>query len=185
MVSFDHSAAGLPFGCHTRRLTTHADARGALSEVFRRQWFDTPGPVRWHIFHSQANVLRGVHLHTAAWTYLCLLDGPTYLGLHDMRPAVPTSRHGFLVAPDATARQVIAIPPGIAHGLYFPDGAAHLGATSISAAADTMLLCRWDCPELAINWPCMAPILDPAEAAADDYATFAARYSAQATGATV
>lgn len=183
-VSSDQSAAGLPLGCLVRQLTTHADARGALAEVFRHQWFDTPSPVSWRSLRSQANVLRGVHLHSVAWTYLCLLDGRSYLGLHDMRPAAPTAGQGFLVPPETTARSAIAIPPGVAHGLYFPEVASHLTATSIAAAADTMLLCRWDCPELRINWPCTAPILDPAEAAADDYAAFAARYDAQVAGAT-
>jgi len=182
MVSSDQSAAGLPYGCLARRLTTHADARGALAEVFRHQWFDTPSPARWVSIQSQANVLRGVYLHSAAWTYLCLLGGRVFIGLHDMRPAAATAHQGFLVAPDAMDRLAIAIPPGIAHGLYCPEGAMHLSATSAADAAHALLLCRWNCPELKIDWPCTAPTLDPAEAAADNYVDFAARYGARAAG---
>ncbi len=183
-ASVDQSAVGLPFGCRTRELTIHADARGALAEAFRNHWFDTPKPARWISLHSQANVLRGVCLHTSAWTYLCMLHGRAYIGLHDLRPAAPTAHHGYLITPDAAAARVIAVPPGIAYGLYFPHGALHLSATSASDPADTVLQCRWNCPELKIDWPCTAPLLEPSEMAAQDYASLSARYLAQTSGAT-
>ena len=92
------------------------------------------------------------------------------------------AQRGFLAAPDATAQRLIAIPPGIAHGLYFPEDAAHLSATSAAGPADRLLVCRWDCPELMIDWPCTAPLLDSSEMAAEDYAGLVAQYKAQAGG---
>ena len=182
MMSSDRAAAGFPDGCLIRQLTTHADARGALAEVFRKQWFEAPAPVRWVSLRNRANALRGLYLHCAAWTYLCVLQGRAFLGLHDLRPMATGAQRGFLAAPDATAQRLIAIPPGIAHGLYFPEDAAHLSATSAAGPADRLLVCRWDCPELMIDWPCTAPLLDSSEMAAEDYAGLVAQYKAQAGG---
>ncbi len=180
-MSSDRTAAGFPNGCLVRQLTTHADARGALAEVFRQQWFEAPGPARWVSLRSRANALRGLYLHCTAWTYVCVLRGSAFIGLHDLRPNAPGAQRGFLAAPDATARRMIAIPPGIAHGLYFPEDASHLSATSATEPTDTPLLCRWNCPELMIAWPCTAPLLDSSEMTSGDYADLVARYKARAS----
>jgi hypothetical protein len=35
--------------------------------------------------------------------------------------------------------------------------------------------CRWDCAELGLAWPCIAPELSPVDAAARGYAELAAQ----------
>jgi dTDP-4-dehydrorhamnose 3,5-epimerase-like enzyme len=35
--------------------------RGQVTEVFRREWGDTD-PAQWSLLHSDAEVLRGMHL---------------------------------------------------------------------------------------------------------------------------
>jgi len=52
------------------QLSTHWDARGALTEIFRGDWPDVAAPVQWNFVHSEANVLRGVHVHVTHVDYL-------------------------------------------------------------------------------------------------------------------
>lgn len=173
------SAADLPRGCRLRRLVRHADRRGALTEIFRDAWFDAPQPERWQAVRSSANVLRGVHVFQRSWTYFCLLSGAVQIGLHDLRPDRLASRHSALVALTDAEQQVMAIPPGVAHGFHAAQPALYLSAASDDEAP---LRCRWDCPELGIGWPCDRPMQEPDDAKAGDYAAFAGRYAAAAAG---
>lgn len=59
----------LPSQCVLRNLTTHSDHRGALTEIFRKEWQTGIEPVQWNFVHSQPNVLRGVHVHVLHTDY--------------------------------------------------------------------------------------------------------------------
>jgi dTDP-4-dehydrorhamnose 3,5-epimerase len=107
-------AAPLPEGCRIRALTSHLDARGDFTELFRNAWFDTPAPLQWNMSRSQANVMRGVHVHARHWDYVTVLAGHMTLGLHDLRPESATRFRSAIVELDAADPAVISIPPGMA-----------------------------------------------------------------------
>ena len=88
-----NSTMKLPMGCAVRDLTTHGDNRGNLTEIFRLEWDAGIEPVQWNFVRSQANVLRGVHVHVVHSDYLVCLEGTMVLGLWDIRPESPT--HGL------------------------------------------------------------------------------------------
>lgn len=111
----------LPEGCQIRKLTTHADARGELTEIFRQEWRLGIDPVQWNFVASRANVLRGVHVHVVHTDYLVCLQGTMILGLVDIRPESPS--HGLAATVELTGADLRAafIPPGVAHGFFFPE----------------------------------------------------------------
>ena len=80
----------LPHGVVWRELTTHADYRGDLTELFRAEWHEWPAPVQWNFVRSDANVLRGVHAHPRHDDYLIVLHHRMVLGLKDLRRDSPT-----------------------------------------------------------------------------------------------
>lgn len=168
----------LPLGCRLLPLTTRPDARGDLTEVLRAEWFDTPLPTRWQAIRSKPNVLRGIYLQGRAWSYICLLAGGAIIGLHDLRPNAPDARASALLRLTGGQRQAMVIPPGVAHGLYFPEAALSLFGAGGDAGREAPLLCRWDCPELGLAWPCRAPLQESAERNAGDYAALLAHYAA-------
>lgn len=168
----------LPPGCRLLRLKTHPDPRGELTEVLRAEWFETPLPARWQAIRSKPDALRGVYLYCRTWSYFCLLAGGAAVGWHDLRPKASDAPGSALIRLTDSERQVMVIPPGVSHGFHFPQSALCLMGVSEGAGPDEPLLCRWDCAELNIAWPCQAPLQEPAEHEAGDYAAFAARYAA-------
>src|SRR3970282_2615067 len=80
---------GLPHGVAWRELETHADQRGDLTELFRAEWQSGPAPVQWNFVRSQANVLRGVHVHPRHDDYLIVLQNRMEIGLKDLRRDSP------------------------------------------------------------------------------------------------
>jgi|SRR5688572_19024504 dTDP-4-dehydrorhamnose 3,5-epimerase len=165
----------LPAGVSLVSLTTHADSRGDLTEIFRNEWHHSPLPAQWLITRSGANTLRGVHVHALNWDYLCVIEGETIVGLHDMRPEAADPR-STLIQLSGARIQMLVIPPGVAHGFYSPVGATHvIGASKYFDSADHRG-CRWDSPELGLDWPCTAPMLSEKDRAVGSYAELRAAY---------
>jgi dTDP-4-dehydrorhamnose 3,5-epimerase len=96
----DRAGPALPDGVVVRPLVSHADARGSLTEVFRQSWHDAFRPIQWNFSRSEAEVLRGVHVHRVHTDYLIVLTGSMLLALHDIRPASPTHGHSVLLPLD-------------------------------------------------------------------------------------
>jgi dTDP-4-dehydrorhamnose 3,5-epimerase len=168
----------LPEGCRLQPLATIADQRGDFTELFRNAWFDTPPPLQWNMSRSQANVLRGVHVHARHWDYVTVLSGRMTIGLHDMRPQSAARFLSAKVELSDAEPSVLSIPPGIAHGFYFPVASLNLTAASRYYDPPDHMRCRWDCPELRLAWPCRAPQLSPADLAAGAYADLAEQLAA-------
>lgn len=165
----------LPEGVALWLLETHGDQRGDFTELFRNHWHDTPLPQQWSLLRSEPNTLRGVHLHLQHWDYLCVTAGQLTVGLHDLRAAEPRS---VLLQLDADRLQVLTIPPGVAHGFYSRQATACLvGASRYYDPADHRR-CRWDCPDLALDWPCTAPELSDQDARAGGCAALRAEVQA-------
>jgi dTDP-4-dehydrorhamnose 3,5-epimerase len=144
-------------------LTMHKDERGMVSELFRAEWPDVIAARQWNGSHSRANVLRGVHLHHTHADYLVVLAGHMQVGLCDLRGG----RVGAACLVDLRGEewQALVIPPGVAHGFYFPAPTMHIYAVTHYWDPADELGCRWDDPALGIPWPKVAPMLSSRDAA--------------------
>jgi len=147
----------LPAGVRIRELDPHADSRGVFTELFRSSWELDVRPVQWNAVRSDANVLRGVHVHLRHSDYLTVPCGKAFVGLHDMRHASTTAGLSTLVELGDDSPCGVTIPPGVAHGFYFTEPSLHVYAVSHEWDPDDELGCRWDDPELGIPWPCTSP----------------------------
>ncbi|HEY0395684.1 MAG TPA: dTDP-4-dehydrorhamnose 3,5-epimerase family protein [Candidatus Elarobacter sp.] len=140
-------------------LASHADARGALTEIFRAEWVDD-SPVQWNVVRSEANVLRGVHVHVRHHDYVVPVSGRLLIGLSDLREGTPEFGRARMIELDADAPQLVVIPPGVAHG--FCSVASSVFAYGVSDYWDPEhdeLGCRWNDPELGLSWPLGMPSL--------------------------
>ena len=149
----------LPAGVSLRTLTPHADDRGIFTELYRVSWDPAITPVQWNAVRSEANVLRGVHVHPRHTDYLIALSGSATIGLHDLRPGSPTEGVGTTVELDAREPHALVIPVGVAHGFYFHEQSMHVYAVSHEFDPADELGCRWDDPDLHIAWPCAEPLI--------------------------
>src|ERR1700716_515657 len=111
----------LPQGVHHTALTPHPDDRGSLVELFRESFPGGFRAVQWNAVTSRAGVLRGVHVHLVHSDYLCVLAGRAVVGLCDLREESPTHHAAAVVELSAAAPSALTIPPGGAHGFYFPE----------------------------------------------------------------
>ena len=141
-------------------LSPRRDLRGGLTEIFRQEWFDGTPPVQWNVVRSNQNVLRGVHVHVTHVDFLVILDGVMQVGIQDLRTGTE-NRAGRIIEMDGTHPTMLVVPPGVAHGFYFPEPANFV--YGLSHYWDPVLDefgCRWDDPELTIPWPqSISPIL--------------------------
>jgi dTDP-4-dehydrorhamnose 3,5-epimerase len=170
------NSATLPAGVTLMALTTHPDNRGELTEIFRNEWHGSPLPVQWMISRTEPNVLRGVHVHARHWDYYCVVAGEITVGLHDLRSPVPAARRSAMLRLTGTQLQMLAIPPGVAHGFYSPGDSLHvIGTSSYYDPADHRG-CRWDSSELGLDWPCNAPVLSATDRDAGSYAELRASF---------
>ena len=143
----------LPEGCIVRDLTTHADARGGLTEIFRDEWPTGIDPVQWNFVTSGAHVLRGVHVHVVHNDYIVVLSGRMELCLVDIRPESPTTGLATTITLDGSRLQAAFIATGVAHGFYFPVESSLCYAVSHYWSAIDEIGCRWDDPALGLDVP--------------------------------
>jgi dTDP-4-dehydrorhamnose 3,5-epimerase len=162
---------GLPSGVKQIALTNHHDERGTLTEIFRSEWDSGVAPVQWNFVSSQANVMRGVHVHPRYSDYLILLQGKMLLGLHDIRAGSPTLGWHTLIELIQQPSVAVVIPPGVAHGFYFPEPTSFCYGLTYPWSLAEELGCRWDDPELKLSWPVSRPpLLSPRDATAGSLA---------------
>jgi dTDP-4-dehydrorhamnose 3,5-epimerase len=159
----------LPDGVTVRPLVPNIDMRGNLVEVYREEWGDDWRVMQFNAVISGPGALRGMHVHATHFDYIVLLSGRMLLALHDLRPSSPTLRLSTMTELAGEAPAGIAIPAGVAHGLYFPERSVVLYGMSRHWDETDELLCRWDAPELELAWPTRAPILSERDAAAGSY----------------
>lgn len=152
-----------------RELRTHADDRGALTELMRESWMaGTPPPVQFNYVRSLANVLRGVHLHVRHWDYLIVPEGKATIGLVDLRPRSTTFRKTQVVRMRGDAMCLLTIPPGVAHGFHFTEAGVFLyGLSDYWDPVNDELACQWDDPALGLDWGIPGtPVLSERDASA-------------------
>ena len=163
---------GVPEGVVVRSLPPHPDSRGILVEIYRESWDLGCRPVQLNVVSSASGVLRGVHVHVRHADHLVVVAGRMVLGLHDLRPWSTTAGVSQLLEITADSFHAVVIPPGVAHGFYFPVPSMHVyGVSHYWDLADEMS-CRWDADELGLAWPTGSPILSERDAAAGGYKAF-------------
>lgn len=159
----------LPAGIHIQPLQAHRDERGAFTEIFREEWKVGCRAVQWNAVHSQAGVLRGVHVYITHGEYLVVLSGIMVPGLHDMRRHSRSVGWSRIITIDAAAPRAITTPAGVCHGFYFPVPSTHVYAVSAYWDPLDELGCRFDSAELGLPWPNSDPLLSERDRRAGTY----------------
>ncbi len=141
-------------------LTSYADERGSVAEVYRQSWLPAAGPViQANLSISRPGVLRGLHFHREQSDYWIPVAGTAFVGLYDLRQGSPTQGAKGELRIGDDERRALLIPPGVAHGffaesdlrlLYFVD-AYYTGQDEFGLA--------WDDPDVGIAWPSREPVL--------------------------
>ena len=155
-------------GVRIRRIEQHGDPRGVFAEVYRQAWYEDQQPVQWNVVSSEANVLRGFHCHVRHADLLTVVAGSMVLGLHDLRPGSATFGAASMIELPALS-MTVEIDPGVAHGFYFPEPSVHVYAVSEYWDESDELGCRWDDPEIGMDWPCSDPSLSERDGAAGSF----------------
>jgi dTDP-4-dehydrorhamnose 3,5-epimerase len=110
--------------------------------------------------------LRGFHVHVRHRDYLSIVSGRATVGLKDLRRGSPTEELAALVPMAAEAMEALVIPPGVAHGFLFHEPSLHVYAVSHAFDPADELGCRWDDPDLGLDWPSTPTLLSPRDEAA-------------------
>ena len=149
-------------GVRLRLLTVNKDPRGSITEVFYDTWGVGIDPAQWSVVESRARVLRGMHLHLGHDEYICVIRGRACVGFYDIRENSPTHRRQMLVELSGKTPACLTFPRGLLHGWYFYETSIHLQAVSETYenyCKDDNWGCRFDDPQLGIEWPEREPIL--------------------------
>lgn len=142
-------------------LEPHADARGSLTEIYRRQWVaGGREAVQANLSWSRPGVLRGLHWHRKQSDYWCVLSGVAHVGLVDLREGSPTRLATTVLRIDSReGRSGLAIPAGVAHGFYAEAEVLLLYLVDRSFSGDDEFGLTWNDPELRLGWPVETPLL--------------------------
>ena len=144
------------------------DDRGSLGVVYRADWA-LPLSVQWNLVASNANTLRGFHVHQHHADWLFAVGCQLSVGLLDMRLSSPTYRQSTVV--DLTPfNGMLSIPPGVGHGFYNRGAATHCYATDEYWDPADEFACRWDDPQLGIDWQAEDPLLSERDRSAGSLA---------------
>ncbi len=160
----------LPEGVRITDLKMYHDHRGCFTEFFREEWDIGTELVQWGFARSAAGVFRGVHVHPRHWDYLMVIDGAMHLGLYDLRAGSPTENTSSMIIFSGEQLRTVSIPPGVAHGFFYPQDSLHINAVSHYWDTNDELACAWDDPELGFDWPVTDPMLSPRDDKAGSFA---------------
>ena len=143
--------------CKLASLENNTDTRGCFTEIFRATWFDRDLPVQWNIVKSNPGVFRGIHAHLKHSDYLIVIAGLVHFYLKDLRKRSPTFLVEEEVILSAEKHRGLYIPPGVAHGFYFPVEAMHVYSVSHYWDKSDELGCRFDDPQFGFEYPNINP----------------------------
>ncbi len=157
----------LPNLTQNLRLKMHPDARGTFTELYRQEWDTSIIPIQWNLVQSNANVLRGVHVHIKHWDYLIISSGSAIVGLRDLRQHSPTFEQTVMIKQSSEQLCALIIPPGVAHGFYFLEPSTHIYAVSDYWNTQDELGCHWADPDLEMNFTKQQPMLSARDSSAE------------------
>jgi dTDP-4-dehydrorhamnose 3,5-epimerase len=108
--------ARLTDGVHVKPLTTHADARGSVFELFDSRWGWHPDPLVFvYTFTIRPGVVKGWNLHREHEDRYALLLGAMELVLFDPRPESPTCGEVCRIVLSEHNRCLVNIPRNVWH----------------------------------------------------------------------
>jgi dTDP-4-dehydrorhamnose 3,5-epimerase len=148
-------------GARLLPLSSHPDERGTFTEAYRRSWLpDGKEMVQGNLSFSRAGVLRGLHFHRRQADYWLVVHGTAFVGLYDLRAGSPTEGAKAEVGLSSEGpRQVLYIPPGVAHGFYAETDLLLSYLVDEYYTGDDEFGIAWDDAGLGIGWPDDDPIL--------------------------
>src|SRR6202163_3131703 len=150
-----------------------ADARGFFLESYNRRAFAEAGIdvefVQDNHSRSARGVLRGLHyqIEHAQGKLVRVITGEVYDVAVDMRRSSPTFGRSIGMRLSAQDKQLLWIPPGVAHGfLVLSETAAFLYKTTDYCYPEFERSLLWKDSALGIAWPLQqAPMLPAKDAA--------------------
>jgi dTDP-4-dehydrorhamnose 3,5-epimerase len=141
-------------------LTSHADERGSVAEVYRESWPSSARPmVQVNLSISRSGVLRGLHFHREQSDYWVPVAGTAFVALFDLRRGSPTAGAKAELRIGDKARRALLIPPGVAHGFYAESDLRLLYFVDAYYTGEDEFGLAWDDPEVGIEWPTRDPVL--------------------------
>ena len=103
-------------GVHVQPLTRHADARGSLTEVLRRDHPGFEGFGQALVTINNPGVIRGWHWHHRQTDTIVVIAGRVVLPLYDGREGSKTFGKLEEHVADGSQLFALSVPPGVYHG---------------------------------------------------------------------
>jgi dTDP-4-dehydrorhamnose 3,5-epimerase len=110
--------AGAIEGVELRKLQTHVDPRGWLTELFRSDEAEREQlPAMGYVSLTHPGVTRGPHEHVAQTDWFCFLGPSSFLlVLWDNRRASPSFERTMRLVVGEDEPTAVIVPPGVVHG---------------------------------------------------------------------
>ncbi|HXT78246.1 MAG TPA: hypothetical protein VN702_01675 [Acetobacteraceae bacterium] len=106
----------LTHGVTIRRLVTHTDDRGTVTELFDPRWGFHPDPLVFcYTFGIRPGVAKGWNLHRRHEDRYALLHGEMELVLFDPRPDSPTCNEVCRIVLSERDRCIVNVPTNVWH----------------------------------------------------------------------
>ncbi len=106
----------LTHGVSLRRLVTHTDYRGSVTELYDPRWDFHPDPLVFsYVFTIRPGVVKGWNLHQRHEDRYALLQGEMELVLYDPRPDSPTFGEACTIALSEHERCLVNVPINVWH----------------------------------------------------------------------
>ncbi len=150
-------------GVRLHSLASHADERGAFTELWRAGW--TAGLTDEHfvqanLSRSRPRVLRGLHLHRRQADLWTVIGGSSTAALVDVRGLLDgTGDRPLVELHELTAGDQLFIPRLVAHGFYARTELTLVYLVTSEYDGTDELGFAWDDPDAAVPWPDREPVL--------------------------
>ena len=157
----------------------HVDQRGFFARTWcEREFADHGLPthfVQCNVsYNEQRGTLRGMHYQAAPHGEGKLIRctrGAIYDVALDVRPDSPTFSHWFAVELDEHTRDMLYIPPGVAHGFQaLTDAAEVFYQMTEFHHPESARGIRWNDPAFGIEWPLPVTEMSDKDRRLPDYA---------------
>ena len=141
-ISVDPDGVSIP-DVVVHQFTTHIDARGSLTEIFRSSWGGVP--IRqWTAMSLGTRVIRGPSVHRRHSDAVIALTGVLQIGLRDLRERSPAFRQTSRVTLHGLQPMVVFMPPGVMHTFYSAtEPTLVIVGTTHEYDPDDEIRCRW------------------------------------------
>ena len=152
----------LPLDLKLISLTSHADNRGEVMELWRNEWLPERQFVQENISVSHHGVIRGLHFQrkNPQGKLISVLSGKICDIALDIRPNSATFGTYHRQILDSQTPQLLWIPPDFAHGFsVLSEEAVVLYKMTDYYQPQDQATIRWDDEQLNIDWGITTPIV--------------------------